>query len=63
MTLPYMQAFMDRASATKPDKKAFVSSIDNFYMTDVISRSSQTMAKCVQARGTMEQQPSTPGIL
>lgn len=26
------------------------SPIENFYMTDAISRASQTMAKCVQAR-------------
>ncbi|PNH05388.1 hypothetical protein TSOC_008357 [Tetrabaena socialis] len=26
------------------------STIDNFYMTDAISRASRTMAKCVQAR-------------
>lgn len=32
-------------------KEPFASSISNFYQTDVISRSSQTMAKCVQARG------------
>ena len=50
-----VQAFLDRASSTTPDKQPFASSIDNFYMTDVISRSSQTMAKCVQARGTMPQ--------
>jgi NADH-quinone oxidoreductase subunit G len=30
-----------------------VSPIDNFFMTDAISRASATMAKCVQARQTM----------
>lgn len=37
----------------KPDAGAFESSISNFFMTDVISRTSQTMAKCVQAHKTM----------
>ncbi len=48
-----VQAFKDRATAKTVEKGPFTSSIENFYMTDVISRSSQTMAKCVQARGTM----------
>jgi NADH-quinone oxidoreductase subunit G len=30
------------------DSEPFVSPIDNFYMTDPISRSSETMAKCVE---------------
>lgn len=48
-----MQAFKDRSKAKSVDSQPFTSSIDNFYMTDAISRSSQTMAKCIQARGTM----------
>ena len=47
-----MQAFADRAGKKAAvSKEPFASSISNFYQTDVISRSSQTMAKCVQARG------------
>ncbi len=46
------QAFADRAGKKATvSKEPFASSIANFYQTDVISRSSQTMAKCVQARG------------
>ncbi len=30
------------------DSEPFVSPIDNFYMTDPISRASETMAKCVE---------------
>lgn len=51
----YFKAFADRQS--KQDAAGtdlpFTTSIENFYLTDVISRSSITMAKCVQARYTM----------
>lgn len=46
----HMQAFAAASKAGAPLKEPFSSSIANFYMTDTISRSSQTMARCVQAR-------------
>ncbi|KAK9784934.1 hypothetical protein WJX73_009161 [Symbiochloris irregularis] len=51
----YFKAFAARAAGDKaaPSQDPFQSSIENFYLTDVISRSSQTMAKCVQAREVM----------
>jgi NADH-quinone oxidoreductase subunit G len=36
------------------DSEPFVSPIDNFYMTDPISRSSETMAKCVETYLTLD---------
>ena len=49
-----MQAFADRSEKkASAGKQPFKSTVSNFYMTDVISRSSQTMAKCVLARQTM----------
>lgn len=49
-----MQAFADRqGKRASKGQDTFQSSIHNFYLTDVISRSSQTMAKCVQARRVM----------
>jgi NADH-quinone oxidoreductase subunit G len=36
------------------EPSAFRSPIDNFYMTDPISRASETMAKCVETFGTAE---------
>jgi NADH dehydrogenase/NADH:ubiquinone oxidoreductase subunit G len=41
----------DKAGATAvPSTGPLASPISNFFMTDAISRASQTMAKCVQAR-------------
>ncbi|GMH45116.1 hypothetical protein BSKO_13073 [Bryopsis sp. KO-2023] len=40
-------------AAVKDPKTPLASSIADYYMTDVISRTSRTMAKCVQARQTM----------
>lgn len=37
-------------SSSKPEGGVLKSTINNFFMTDAISRASQTMAKCVQAR-------------
>lgn len=37
-------------NADKRDSKPLKSPILNFFMTDVISRTSQTMAKCVKVR-------------
>jgi NADH dehydrogenase (ubiquinone) Fe-S protein 1 len=37
-------------SSSKAAGGVLKSTIDNFFMTDAISRASQTMAKCVQAR-------------
>ncbi|KAK9824361.1 hypothetical protein WJX72_009711 [[Myrmecia] bisecta] len=51
----YFKAFASKAGKAAASNKEFRSSIDNFYMTDVISRSSQVMAKCVQAKGSMRQ--------
>lgn len=47
------QAFKDRASKMAAKAEPFSSSIENFFQTDVISRTSINMAKCVQARSSM----------
>jgi len=48
------QAFADRAGKkAAADKAPFASSVANFYQTDVISRTSVVMAKCVQAKASM----------
>ncbi len=47
------QAFKDRAGKAAVDKQAFSSSISNFFQTDVISRTSINMAKCVQTRASL----------
>ena len=55
LTMPLLvQAYADRAAKAEQAKKAepFVSSILNFFQTDSISRSSQTMARCVLAKRT-----------
>ena len=45
------QAYADRATQeSKQTSEPFASSISNFYQTDAISRSSQTMARCVVAK-------------
>ena len=48
-----LQAFAERVFKGKADNAPFKSSIENFYQTDAISRSSQVMAKCVIARQKM----------
>ena len=49
-----VQAFADRqGKKASAGKAVFETPIENFYLTDAISRSSQTMAKCVQARRVM----------
>ena len=48
-----LQAFAERVLKGKADKAPFKSSVENFYQTDAISRSSQVMAKCVVARQKM----------
>lgn len=45
----YVKA-MGGGSSSKAAGGVLKSTIDNFFMTDAISRASQTMAKCVQAR-------------
>lgn len=45
----YVKALGDKAAAA-PGAGMLRTTIDNFFMTDAISRASQTMAKCVQAR-------------
>ena len=47
------QAFKDRAGKAAVEKQAFSSSISNFFQTDVISRTSINMAKCVQTRASL----------
>ena len=42
------------AKAGGAQAAALQSPVDNFFMTDVVSRASQTMAKCVLARQTMK---------
>eukprot|EP00891_Asterochloris_glomerata_P004426 jgi/Astpho2/4426/Aster-00042 len=49
----YFKAFAERVFKGKADNAPFKSSIENFYQTDAISRSSQVMAKCVIARQKM----------
>jgi NADH dehydrogenase (ubiquinone) Fe-S protein 1 len=51
----YVKALAARAAAA-PAAGVLKSPIDNFFMTDAISRASQTMAKCVQARQQMQSQ-------
>ena len=49
-----VQAFAERImKAEQASKEPFKSSIENFYQTDSITRSSSVMAKCVQARKNM----------
>lgn len=47
LALEYVPPSSPKASGT-----VLASSVTNFYMTDVVSRASATMAKCVQAYGT-----------
>ncbi|BDA50547.1 NADH dehydrogenase [ubiquinone] iron-sulfur protein 1, mitochondrial [Coccomyxa sp. Obi] len=49
----YFKAFKDRAGKVAVEKQAFSSSISNFFQTDVISRTSINMAKCVQTRASL----------
>lgn len=42
------------SSSSKAGSGVLKTTIDNFFMTDAISRASQTMAKCVQARQQMQ---------
>ncbi|KAF6255076.1 NADH:ubiquinone oxidoreductase 76 kDa subunit [Scenedesmus sp. NREL 46B-D3] len=51
----YVKA-MDAQAAAAPAGGVLKSPIDNFFMTDAISRASQTMAKCVQARQQLQSQ-------
>ena len=45
-----------------PDGEAFVSHVSNFYMTDVISRASETMAACTKASAqALEEKTGTNG--
>ena len=48
-----MKAFTDRAGKVAAKAEPFRSSIENFFQTDVISRTSINMAKAVQARAAM----------
>ncbi len=49
-----LQAFAERVmKSEQASKEPFKSSIENFYQTDSITRSSSVMAKCVQARKNM----------
>jgi NADH dehydrogenase (ubiquinone) Fe-S protein 1 len=49
----YVKAMGD-SSSSKAAGGVLKTTIDNFFMTDAISRASQTMAKCVQARQQMQ---------
>ncbi len=44
------EAFGDPVAGGEPDPMPFRSPVQNFYMTDPISRCSETMAKCTQMR-------------
>ena len=46
----YMKAAASGSAATAASSAPLSTPIGNFFMTDAISRASQTMAKCVQAR-------------
>lgn len=46
----YFKAFASRGSSAAPLAEPFRSPVSNFYMTDAISRASQTMARCVLER-------------
>lgn len=46
----YAKALAARVQAAIDTKQPLTSAVPNFYQTDVISRASLTMAKCVQAR-------------
>ena len=48
------QAFGDDTAGSAPDPAPFRSPVGNFYMTDPISRCSETMAKCTQMRRSLE---------
>jgi NADH dehydrogenase (ubiquinone) Fe-S protein 1 len=50
----YVKAMADSSSSSKAAGGVLKTTIDNFFMTDAISRASQTMAKCVQARQQMQ---------
>ncbi len=43
------------------DAAAFVAPVANFYMTDPISRASETMAECVTAFGAATEKTGTDG--
>jgi hypothetical protein len=47
------QALAAKSSSGKLSDSPLSSSIENFYMTDVVSRNSPTMAHCVKARKEM----------
>ena len=47
------ESFGDAAADGEPDPAPFRSPVQNFYMTDPISRCSETMAKCTQMRQTL----------
>lgn len=46
----YIKGIKDLAASQMLSSSSLATPISNFYMTDAISRASQTMAKCVQAR-------------
>ena len=55
----YFKALDQRAKKTKVDsEEPFMSSIKQFYQTDVISRASKTMARCVRARQEADVSPA-----
>lgn len=46
----YIKGITDLAASQMASNSSLATPISNFYMTDAISRASQTMAKCVLAR-------------
>ena len=46
-------AHVPKSSAKVDDKVPMASSVENFYMTDAITRASATMAKCTKAKAAM----------
>jgi len=55
------QRFGADAGAGAVDAAPFVAPVDNFYMTDPISRASETMAECVAAFGAATEKTGTDG--
>ena len=49
----YMKALQAAPGKTAASPAPLATPVENFFMTDAISRASVTMAKCVQARQTM----------
>ena len=54
----YIKAIEAKAGKVAAAAGILKSPIENFFMTDAISRASQTMARCVQARQSQQSVPA-----